>query len=123
MTDTELLEFVAKAEGRILTYRTPFIEGRESETLIVGWNPLMDDGDAFKLSVKLGLVVSAGHQTYTTDTDTWHAWAMTEDDMFYNSVEYSKSSGDAYAATRRAIVLAAVDMGKAFALTSRQKHR
>ena len=111
LTDKELLEMAAKAEGRALKYMTQHMAGREPEEFIACWNPLTDDGDALRLAVSTGLISSSGHQTYVADTDTWHAWAMTEDELFYEAVTYSKSLGDACAATRRAIVLSAAKIG------------
>ena len=112
MTDRELLEMAAKAAGIAGgwdKYAKVFVpaEGR------IFWNPLTDDGDALRLAVKLTLMSCSGHQTYTHSPDIWHAWAMTEAEAYYHSVEYSRSSGDPYAATRRAIVRAAAEIGGA----------
>ena len=85
LTDKELLEMAAKAEGRALKYMTQHMAGREPEEFIACWNPLTDDGDALRLAVSTGLISSSGHQTYVADTDTWHAWAMTEDELFYEA--------------------------------------
>ena len=49
MTDRELLELAAKAEGREIKF---------VERFIACWNPLTDDGDAFRLAVKLDLLQS-----------------------------------------------------------------
>jgi hypothetical protein len=65
MTDQELLEAAAKAAGIDGDYRTEYlcIDGDwENVTAIFlpdddgWWNPLTDDGDAFRLAVDLGLL-------------------------------------------------------------------
>ena len=107
MTDRELLELAAKAEGRALKYMTQHIEGREPEEFIACWNPLTDDGDALRLAVKLksrmgGLWIylnstSVGYQNRTGGMVRVHEECGTTPD----------------AATRRAIVRAAAEIGKA----------
>lgn len=109
MTDRELLELAAKAAGWL---NTEFQDMRGwgevrfglSEALWVPeldcyWNPLTDDGDALRLAVKIGIHVSA------RTVEVWHFGEMIghiyEDD------------GDAESATRRAIVRAAAEIGKA----------
>ncbi len=97
MTEKELLELAAKAAG---------IEGRrfvENEAIQANlhtgmwcdllediWNPLTDDGDALRLAVKLGIDISESQIVY-----------------------FDKHSRNPYAATRRAIVSAAAEIGKA----------
>ena len=96
MTDREMLELAAKAA--VLTIDTHHVDGGafvwEGE---MGesdwnpqWNPLANDGDALRLAVKLELhnAVRDGYQHLDSD-------------------------GDIYAATRRAIVRAAAEIGKA----------
>ena len=99
MTDRKLLELAAKAWG---------LEEAKMRIEFNQWNPLNDDGDALRLAVQLRLRVFAP----TTDTDvaiascgdvrtTGHVHKYSED-------EYT----DPYAATRRAIVRAAAEIGK-----------
>jgi hypothetical protein len=67
------------------------------------WNPLIDDGDALRLAVKLKMSMvldSCGFKGKTT----WVRAPQTE------KTEYHES--DPYAATRRAIVRAAAEIGK-----------
>ena len=94
MNDKELLELAAKAvgyvewdwlasDGNLNVYDK---KGRQW-----AWNPLTDDGDALRLAVKL--------------------------DMFWENLELFDMYFDAYdkdktAATRRAIVRAAAEIGK-----------
>ena len=64
------------------------------------WNPLTDDGDALRLVVKLKLDI----EIYSTSTHVY-------DDTSEKSFE-EEHNGDPYAATRRAIVRAAAEIGK-----------
>jgi len=110
MTDKELLELAAKAAGievyAVYPSGTVLRHSQDHE----GWNPLTDDGDALRLSVKLGLVVqSVCYDDY--DKLFASAWKYNEDAIEICSVRevYTK---DPYAATRRAIVRAAAEIGK-----------
>ena len=106
MTDRELLELAAKAAGlNIKSYAVDtddafihLIVGRKFTSEKVAWNPLTDDGDALRLAVKLGLVV---------DTKPARTYCGTTS---YSSIE--DHNDDPCAATRRAIVRAASEMGK-----------
>jgi hypothetical protein len=104
MTDRELLELAAKAAG--VKFDKPSRNGapdRSGFDLIGNavldwhdgktWNPLTDDGDALRLYVKLN---------------------MLHGKVFARSVSDNHEDGDdIYAATRRAIVRAAAEIGKA----------
>lgn len=93
MTDKELLEMAAKAAGI-----------KDEMWLWDWWNPLTDDGDALRLAVKLGLTVCVSFKyglTWADKDDKRHALAKANHD------------GDPYAATRRAVVRAAAEIGKA----------
>ena len=103
MTDRELLEAAAKAAGMPAfasgaTGLRVSHDGRRSGYI---WNPLTDDGDALRLAVKLGIDISQFPVTEKVE-----AWAH----MSYGLGEDYK--GDPYAATRRAIVRAAAEIGK-----------
>jgi hypothetical protein len=96
MTDRELLELAAKAAGYEYLWNIDslLIRGLESR-----WNPIADDGDALRLAVKLNLVVlsdrsgiSAAHGMYQCAKEV--------------------HGDDPYAATRRAIVRAAAEIGR-----------
>lgn len=100
MTDRELLEAAAKAAGIKLIDRAMRADGY----IINGakyWNPLADDGDAFRLMVKLQIQVTPG--TYNKD----EFWAC---GPFQVKREFYSYQQDENAATRRAIVLAAAAM-------------
>jgi len=107
MTDKEQLELAAKAAG---------IEGG-----LVGdvfaldwadeqdyWNPLTDDGDALRLAVKLNLIVGA-YGSYVSVCRTFAPKVDYQDEI---TVWHSEVNNDTYAATRRAIVRAAAEIGK-----------
>jgi len=101
-TDRELLEFAAKAAGIRLEWDGPpdqwqamYYEGKTYHA----FNPLTDDGDALRLAVKLEIHVQP---------DGRYAWASTFE---VNATE--PAAGDPCAATRRAIVRAAAEIGKA----------
>lgn len=109
MTDRELLEKAAKAAGLHGEFGSLFgkegiiVVKRPGSRLWTGkvWNPLTDDGDVFRLAVKLNLGVQSWH-----GSDGGYAlarWSDKDDDCVAES-----SGDDPYAATRRAIVLAAV---------------
>jgi hypothetical protein len=114
MTDKELLELAAKAAGLKIDksttnggglYNTGFdIMGSAVLDWHNGtkWNPLTDDGDALRLAVKLNLQITPG--TYNKEEAT--AYGSTE---AHERVHYQQ---DIYAATRRAIVRAAAEIGK-----------
>jgi hypothetical protein len=89
MTDRELLEAAAKEAGiRGLWVDVGLNIGSDANPII--WNPLTDDGDALRLAVKLNL------------------WEAVRD--CYQHADSSDS--DPYAATRRAIVRAAAEIGR-----------
>lgn len=105
------MEWAAKAAGIEfgVIHQRPHRRCQEGWT---PWNPLVDDGDALRLAVKLGIVCSAGlHQKYVHDNDTMQAWALF-DDRIYEAEEWSRQSGDPAAATRRCIVRAAASIGQ-----------
>ena len=107
-TDQELLELAAKAAGLTnLTYCPTWKCMAEFDIDKQGgyfkwdtyWNPLKDDSDALRLAVKLGLTV------------------VVESDMVFcrnqrSDKAFCESGRDLYAATRRAIVRAAAEIGK-----------
>ncbi len=87
MTDKELLELAAKAAD----YRYWQIEDI--------WNPLIDDGDALRLAVKLDMFV---------DIKDGFSGAQ----VIHKSFCSEEHKGDPCAATRLAIVRAAAEIGK-----------
>jgi len=104
MTDRELLELAAKAAGYDVVWATdlsgfvfrPF--GHGPRTM---FRPLTDDGDALRVAVVLGMnVFHAANCAFALDED--------------GDVECREPHGnEKFAATRRAIVRAAAEIGKA----------
>jgi len=105
-TDRELLELTAKAAGIELDYRrgSDAYYYDDTETGREEWYPLGKNGQAFWLAVKLGLVVTVD-LTLGGETEAW---------LYGNAGEPFpvNHNEDPYAATRRAIVLAAAEIGK-----------
>ena len=110
-TDRELLELAAKAAGLRID-KSPYSGGGAGNNGFdllgnamldwhnnVRWNPLTDDGDALRLAVKLRMDVVFGAN-----------YAIVNGDVQDPTVN---NAGDPYAATRRAIVRAAAEIGKA----------
>ena len=107
-TDRELLEAAAKAAGIKLIWNDRENPGYWSSWKGLAqwedWNPLTDDGDAFRLAVKLGIAV------YAEDCEDYlHSCACINWERHF--IESNKD--DPYAATRRAVVRAAAAMGAA----------
>ena len=102
--DRELLELAAKAAG----YGCPDFSNFHGTQFWIPthgfWNPLTDDGDALRLAVKLNIPI----------------WECAQYNRAMAEVRYGTASGeywepvgdDPYAATRRAIVRAAAEIGK-----------
>jgi hypothetical protein len=102
MTDRELLELAAKAAG--IDYYTRAQSGGML-TDNGEWNPLYDDGDALRLAVKLKMCVGVVPSNIK-DGNATVALAPA------NPVEIGEThADDPYAATRRAIVRAAAEIG------------
>ena len=113
VADRELLELAAKAAGVDLQYADDEGFLTYDGNTCVDWTPLTSDGDAFRLAVKLRLVVhiwqdgsSASVAKSLADgedpPDDSNAWCSGD----------AHACGDISAATRRAIVRAAAEIGK-----------
>ena len=117
MSDKELLKLAAKAAGievewkevtrsRIAEFKIIkhtkhcgfFAKGKE-------WNPLTDDGDALRLAVKLHINI-----------EIWNVDALIGANIYLmgrgHGYFQERYTTDPYAATRRAIVRAAAEIGK-----------
>lgn len=94
MTDRELLELAAKAAGIVITDDHYWNDGAGQW---VRWNPLESDGDALRLAVTLGFI----------NPGQWPSVSHVADRMLRET-----NNVDWYAATRRAIVLAAAEIGR-----------
>ncbi len=107
MTDRELLELAAKAYGAVVcTNADGDAIGLIDMSRLCLWNPLTSDGDALRLAVKLGM--QTGPNTASREPMVF-AWARERG----GRAEYILVGDDPYAATRRAIVRAAAEIGKA----------
>ena len=109
MNDKELLEFAAKAAGMELTY-LPQRQGewayyRNEHGGETPWDPLADDGDALRLAVKLVL----GIRFYIDGVGVGESYEM--------------NNADPQAATRRAIVRAAAEIGRAITKPSQKRKK
>lgn len=116
-TDRELLELAAKAywAGEIddvmsfhwdeqeaaIVYTHADNQDHNGNDWALLWNPLIDDGDALRLAVKLDMYVRC-------DSNSVCVIEGQSETMVHAEVH----SGDPYAATRRAIVRAAAEIGK-----------
>ncbi len=89
MNDRELLELAALAAGVDYGWQHIFDDYEGCTADKWDWNPLKDDGDALRLAVKSGIDVAKAQLDF-----------------------YDKHSTDPYAATRRAIVRAAAELGR-----------
>lgn len=105
MTDHELLELAAKAAEVKHNGRTKIGGLRIPEPLerypdaFICWDPLTDDGDALRLAVKLHIHITISDYGKT----------VTRQGSEFRAIEEHDS--DPYAATRRAIVRAAAEIG------------
>lgn len=112
MTDRELLKYASNAaQYEIVSDAWARKHSDEGETLFMGnngpaWNPLTDDGDALRLAVKLKIRMEHNGPSGTTDRVMASPKGMGH---CYGEALYE---GDPYAATRRAIVRAAAEIGK-----------
>lgn len=129
MTDKELLELAAKACGFkkvSATYHSDddgyptsefwymhvkdLYDGKSGSSCI--WNPLTDDGDALRLAVKLNI----NPQQYPIYLKEKHSAIAIMHIDIENDISgiatYQECGNDPYAATRRAIVCAAAEIGK-----------
>lgn len=107
MTDKELLELAAKAAG--LKIDTSKKDGFMSGSAVLDWdknimwNPLFRDGDALRLAVTPGMMI---------DCSTDEGWCDIISCGSAVRVKECYEDSDKFVATRRAIVMAAAQIGK-----------
>ena len=113
MGDKELLELAAKAAGiRVLVAPTNAAKHSSIYCWInktrKSWNPLTDDGDgdALRLAVRLNIEFACFDDSQKVNAGVW-----SEDSKPYDCM--TPYNGDKQAATRRAIVRAAAEIGRA----------
>lgn len=106
MTDRELLEIAAKAAGVELWPGCNYRAGKGIFCAsVTWWNPLVDDGDALRLAVNLRIDLHCGDKDVT-------AWVQHPGDIIESDYFEEAEGDDKYAATRRAIVRAAYEIGQ-----------
>lgn len=106
MSDRELLGYAAKAAGLQVRgwigndciYYDPIT----NHTGHGDWIPLEDDGDALRLAVKLGLIINI----WSEAKKVFAGYGVSEEGII------EPITDNPYAATRRAIVRAAAEIGK-----------
>ena len=105
MEDRELLELAAKAAGYEVQLwcshdSKPHFELADGTN---AWNPLTDDGDALRLAVALDIEIGTEHRVGVPFKYADHNFQPHCGELAHP---------DPYAATRRAIVRAAAEIGK-----------
>ena len=101
-SNSELLELAAKAAGYQLSAVSDMIWS-DAAVEYIPRTPLTDDGDALRLAVTLRMVIHHAKK-YVVVMDVEKETAHHED--------VRDNGGDAFAATRRAIVRAAAEIGR-----------
>ena len=111
MTDTrEILQLAAKAAGYVIVdfhddgawvHKVGAIKNSDGEFPIFLWRPRVDDGDALRLAVKLGIHITVSKYGRTV---------CRRSSEFLSIQEHGT---DPYAATRLAITKAAAEIGRA----------
>ena len=119
MTDKELLEFAAKAAGMKADQEGTIYAGFGSRE----WNPLTDDGDALRLAVKLKFSFAykpqdtGNHRPIPSGVTVWlrhtTSYGLSHTTKLPAFVLEQDHDEDRCAVTRRAIVRAAAEIGKA----------
>jgi len=99
-TDRELLEAAAKAAGIAIEFygEMPWLASGKRP-----WNPLTDDGDALRLAVKLGIGIL--HRASGIEAHAFGSHLIICNEECAEGLDYN-------AATRRAIVRAAAEIGR-----------
>ena len=113
MTDRELLELAAKAAG--IKHNGYFdLDGLYVEVRQGGhydkWNPLTDDGDALRLAVVIDAEILITQHACIVTLEKWRGINAIRIQENHFSTETKRQ--DPYAATRRAIVRAAAEIGR-----------
>ena len=102
--DKELLERAAKAAGLdVWTCIDGNYYTSNNVSAELPWNPLTDDGDAMRLAVKLKIDVCWNNNEGPWEVNAWPRIGIGSGE---------DENNDSYAATRRAIVRAAAEIGK-----------
>ena len=105
MTDTECLELAARAAG--YSFDGHVLRNNKTEFEYSGWNPLEDDGDAFRLAIRLSI---SFHVFYGQNTVI--AYGNKTDHFPEGKDEIVSFTDKPNESTRRAIVLVAAEIGR-----------
>lgn len=107
MNDRVLLELAANAAGYTITDWCAGRRGADWAELsdTSKWNPIEDDGDALRLAVSLGIHVEQ-NTAFKRACAMWYGKSVLREELFVSWGD------DKYAATRRAIVRAAAEIGR-----------
>ena len=113
MSDKELLELAAKAAGIELEWPQDYggadhLSPHDTSTRQI-WNPLTDDGDALRLAVALNLDIL--QEPVSSKSNAVEVVANIEG-IEFQPWAWECRAPDPCAATRRAIVRAAAEIGK-----------
>lgn len=103
MTDRELLKLAAKAVDHFVLPIYGADDGKLYDRDLNEWNPIADDGDALRLTVKLKLSVTVFNDAVGVGYKTFAGQGFYFEEPL---------NGDPASATRRAIVLAAAEIGR-----------
>lgn len=113
MNDKELLEWSARAAGYKFIRWLPvseFFEVTEDDGTVTYFNPLEDDGDALRLAIKLKIDLEFYHEN-PIEGESIAAYKSPSIHSIYCR-ENTALNSDLGAATRRAIVRAAAEIGR-----------
>lgn len=114
MTDKELLELAALAAGYTVTdqmYEDGALLVKEGDKAFK-FNPLVDDGDAFRLDVKLRLDLEHNNSLYQSNyVKAYRTWVEMMRDP-YSIVGCFDDENQRMSAIRREIVRAAAEIGR-----------
>ena len=99
MDDMALLELAAKSIDFDLVWKTPYVTMGDFAR-VPSWNPLANDWEAFRLAVKLNLRIQID---FDTEENCVH--------VFWGERASAIETGEPLAATRRAIVRTAAEIG------------
>ena len=119
MTGQELLKLAAKAAGIEFapSIGFPHVYIDAGAGLLKPWDPLTDDGDALRLAISLGIKVCP-YPIFTQEKHSviasrrWFAPPEDDENTYVGVDLFERYQNDKYAATRRAIVRAAAEIGK-----------
>lgn len=113
MTDRELLELAAKAAGYewrwYFSQAGQLFQVKQHESWVL-WSPLQDDGDALRLAVKLGMSAIIKTMPHATYVEVYNGQAPSVMEILEDC--RTTAASDPCAATRRAFVRVAAEVGR-----------